>query len=88
MFFVFCVGVAVFTAPQDGLRRRLLFVFAVFLCVCFGVRSGIFFTCGTWLHVEVAAVWMWRYMPNRLLFTNSTQKRSTEPLKESRQALF
>jgi Mlc titration factor MtfA (ptsG expression regulator) len=37
----------------------LLFGFATFPCVCFGVARELFFTRGTWLHAEAAAVWVW-----------------------------
>ncbi|MCW4028974.1 MAG: hypothetical protein NWE92_04930 [Candidatus Bathyarchaeota archaeon] len=39
------VGVAVFAAPQDGLRKAMLFWVATFFGVCFGVGAAILSTC-------------------------------------------
>jgi hypothetical protein len=74
------VGVAVSAAPQDCFRVRLLFGFAAFFGVCFGVAVAFLFTRTTWFYVEVAAVWMWRYA--------ETSKNSQETKKQSKRDLF
>jgi hypothetical protein len=61
-FFSLC-GDGGYRIPQDGSRRLLLFGFAMFFFVCFGVASGFFSTRFAWLHVEAAFLWMWKHAP-------------------------
>jgi len=51
------VGVVVPTAPQDGLRLRLLFGFKLFSNVWRGVAATISCTRQHRAYVEVGAVW-------------------------------
>jgi hypothetical protein len=52
------VHVAVLNSAQDGNWIRLLFGFATFFGVCFGVQYGFFCTRDTWLHVGTGVVSM------------------------------
>jgi hypothetical protein len=57
-FFSLCVGVAFYGAPQECLRRRLLFVEALCFGVCYGVSIVFFSTCHTEKHVGEGGMWM------------------------------
>ncbi len=76
---VFClyVSVGVLIPLQDCNRGRLLFGVATFLCVCFGVGYGFFFTRHTWLHVELVAVWMWRHVSSVFFSTRINEQEAT-----------
>jgi hypothetical protein len=74
------VGVAVLILPQEWLCLQLLFGFATFFGVCFGVGYKFFSTRHTWGHVGIAAVWMWGHVEFRVEFTR--HQPSSKPLNQ------
>jgi hypothetical protein len=60
LFFIFSlyVSVLVLEFPQECNGVQLLFGFALFFGVCYGVVTAFFFTRGTWVHAEEATVWL------------------------------
>jgi hypothetical protein len=61
-FFSLYVRVAVLNSAQDCIWMGLLFGFATFFIVCFGVQLSFFCTPSTCFYVETAAMCMCRYI--------------------------
>jgi hypothetical protein len=60
-FFLY-VRVAALNSAQDSNWMRLLFGFATFSSVCFGVQNTFLCTCGTWLYVETDGMCMCKHV--------------------------
>jgi hypothetical protein len=69
------VRVAVLESAQDGKCRRLLFGFATFFGVCFGVQNTFLCTCGTWLYVETDGMCMCKHVSTAILLHMEGQKK-------------
>lgn len=82
-YFSFCVSVAVFGVPQDGLRGRLCCDWAVFQLL-FGCGIGFSSTRDTWLHVDTAGLWIWRYIRTEISSTSARETSETSCISQYR----